>query len=261
MSYLNRRTRAYGQPLVDHGRRLRAPVVQTYRGWQPMGDSTADACSVSAHAQEDQFQASLNQMMAAWGNTTGIYDLADAQSVIQTTYTFIVKGQQMLDAHRATYGDTGPDFVQQALQQAQDGLITDAATGIEFSAAIGKAMDAGATVVNAPGLKQWVASAMIDAGRAAFAASYVTCTEPTGAATIIAVLRTLITFGNDILSAIKKALSIAANIVVTSADIVYKTTVGTIDFIGAVVKYLPWIAGGVGALYVWKTYGKGMLGK
>jgi hypothetical protein len=262
MSYLNRRARAMGRPvtLADRGRRLRTPVVRSYGPWS-LGDSTADACSAQAHAQEDQFQAALNQMMASWGNNTGLYAMGDVQPVMQTTYQFIAKAQQLLDTHRATYGDTGPDFVVQALDQAQSNLFTDARTGLEFQQEWAAAQSAGATVFNAPGMKQWVADAMIDAGRAAFAATYTTCTAPSGAATIIAILRDLITFGNAILSAIEKAVTIAANMVITGAEIVYKTTVGTLGMVAAVVHYLPWIAGGVGAWWLWQKYGKDVVGK
>jgi len=235
-------------------------VVRGYGPWA-MGDTTATTCSAQAHAQEDQFQAALNQMMAAWGNDTGLYAMGDAQAVMQATYSFIVKAQQLLDAHRATYGDTGPDEMVQALDDAQANLFTAAKNGIDFEQAWAAAQSSGATVFNAPGMKQWVASAMLAAGRAAFAASYVTCTAPVGAATIIAILRDVITFGNAVLTAIEKAATIAANMVITGAEVVYKTTVGTLGLVAAVVGYLPWIAGGVGAWWLWKEYGKDFVGK
>jgi len=261
MSYLNRRTRSMSaRPLPERGRRLRNPVVRTYQPWA-MGDAASDACYAQGQAAQQQFTDAWTQIDHAWNNTTGFYAIADMQAVFNQAFKFVSQATSMLDQHRATYGDTGPDFVIQALDQSYNRIFVDEQNGLDFQHAINDAVNSGATIVNAPGFKQWVADMMIDAGQAAFVVAYTNACEPAYAASIIAVMRALITMGNGILNAVEQAASVAANLAITAADVVYKTTVGTLDLVGEILQYLPWVAGGVGVWWLWKEFGKDLVGK
>lgn len=248
MSYLNAKIARARSPVARYG------VPRPRSMWSPLGSTDAPnpTCDAAGHSAQAYYDQQLQTVTSTWKQTDGFYYVQDMLDIVSKGLTFQQAGQKLLDQLSSTYGEFGQDSLKQARDQAQNDLFDVGKNALDFLNAAHAAQSSGATVVDAQGLKEWVIDAISAAGYAAFVAAYVQCAMPTGAALIIAAAAFFDAAGKAFLAVIVKS----AKVVYNAANIVYKTTVATLDLAATVVKYAPYIAGAYGLAWLWKNYGQ-----
>ena len=260
--YLNQRVRGRARTYGNGGRAH--PKMRSRTGWNALGDLFDDArallqqdapnaaCDAMGRSAQGYYDTQLQQITQAWKQTDGFYYVTDMRAILQQGLAFQQAGQNLLDKLTATYGDFGQASLKSAKDQAQNDLFDVGKNALDFTNAMNTADASGATVVDAQGLKDWVIDAISAAGRAAYVSAYTQCAMPAGAAAIIAVAALFDAAGKAFIAVLGKTLKV----VLAAGDVIYKTTVGTLDLVATVVKYAPWIAGAYGLSWLWKNYGK-----
>ena len=228
--------------------RLRPPLGDAledlYRQAAADENATCDRAGNDAQAPYDQM---LADMRSTWGNRDGFFYLADARAIVGKGLELQRQGQALLDQVRAKYGDSISSAMKSGRDQAQKEIFALGDTAAAFLNAINAAQARGATVLDAPGLRDWTISCISAASGAAYIGAYFSC-HLVNVGAFLGPLQVLLAAGNGVVAAVKAAAVVAAKV----GEVVYKTTVGTLDFVATVAKYGPMIAAGLGGLWLFK---------
>ncbi len=162
-------------------------------------------------------------------NPTGYYTAADIQTVYTSTMDAITKGRAALMSAVMSTSDA-----EQVVAEATNKLVTSTERAALYTQAIAAAQASGSTVINAPGLKQWVLDSLLNVSNAYVTVAVLFCRSTwldTAAAVISAVW-----------AVVKRVIGIALKI----GDTVLKVA----DDVLGLYTVLKWGALGVGAFLV-----------
>lgn len=209
-----------------------------------------DACDRAGRVAQQPFYDQMKQIATAWDNRDGFFYITDAIAVIQKGLAFQAQGQSLLNTLYASFGELGQDSLKSARTAAQNDLFDVGRTANDFLAAINTAKAKGATVLDAPGLKDWVIDCLGAAAYAAYVGAYTQCAMPSAAATIVSVMKVFTAAGSAFIAVVKAA----ATVIAVAGETVYKTTVGTLSFLATAIKFAPFVALAYGASLLWKKH-------
>jgi len=178
-----------------------------------------------------EIDAEVDNLARNW-NPTGFYTAADIQTVWKSTTDAIVGARAALLGSILSTGDAA-----QQVKQAQDYLDRATTRGALYPAAIANAKG---TIINAPGLKQWVLETLVNVGQAYTTVAVLQCRSSwldTAAAVIAAVV-----------NVVKRVIGI----VIKAGDTVLKLADDALDL----VPILKWGALAVGGFLVFNALRK-----
>lgn len=230
------------------------PMGRARPAYQALGATTQThpECDAAGLAAQASYDAQLVNFKNTWKNRDGFFYVADAQAILKAGLALESQGQRMLDDVRTKYGETLSSSMKTGRDQAFDDLIAVGKTAIDFASAISTAIGKGATVIDAPGLRNWVIDAISASGQAAYIAAYMDCLL-VDVSPFIAILGGMLTMLNALITVAKTA----AVVVYKTGAVVYKTTVGTLDFVASFVKYAPYAAAAYGLVWLWQKHQRG----
>jgi hypothetical protein len=201
-------------------------------------------CDAAGKAAQAPYDAKMADVSSSWAQRDGFYTPADLINVVKSGQALIAAAQDTLDKITVNYG------IQNTAQQDIKKANNDA---LAFIVAWGIAKAKGATVIDAPGLKDWIIDVIGAAGEAAYRTAYLQCYLSTATMVLMPLLSALGTAASVFYNAVKAVVEVALKV----GEIIYKTTVGTLDFVATVAKYAPWLAAAYGAAYLWKKHKRG----
>lgn len=224
-----------------------ASLGDWFTDWTSNTAESSPACDAAGQAAQAPYYAQMTDLKNTWTNRTGFWAIRDAQAIIQNGLALQVKGQAMIDSIRAAYGETVDVSVKQGIDQAQNDLFAIGQVAMQFQAAITQAVAANATVLDATGLSGYVIDAIGACGQAAYLQAYLSCALFNVGASLVPLADLLAAA-----SAVYNVAKAAALVVYQTGQVVYKTTVGALDLAATIVKYAPYIAAGMGLLWLAK---------
>jgi len=178
MSYVSRRMQK--SSLGPRGRGMGGFVDNVINGMSELFTGTTPEaaqnaeCLTAANAQSAQLLAKASDVSKNW-NPTGLYERDQIQRIVQLTLSMLASGSSTLD--KATAEPMAPG-ARDALAIKRSAVQRKMSDALTYTAAIGKAMQSGIAVIDAPGLKAWVVNSMIVAADSITAAYYVSCQTP-----------------------------------------------------------------------------------
>lgn len=189
-----------------------APAVLSGDNWweEQLGiQSQTSACLDQANASVAPFEASIDDLDKTWV-PNGFYTIADLRHVVQSALAVTQQGYAALTQAAQMLGTT--DTINE--ESAELGRVSS--QSLDYLNAATEAEGKGIAVVNAPGLKRWVISALQTSSNAMVAGSMLACMQPWW-------LEALQAFGDAL------AVAIA----------VFKKVVGAIIKLGELVLKIP----------------------
>jgi hypothetical protein len=269
MSYLPRRIRGRATPYsFHHGAGGGSHVFHIKPRPASMGSALTDAlgipsspsagapnaaCDAAGRAAQAPYDAQLAQITAQWKQRDDFYYVTDMDAIVKQGFQFMNAAQSLIDQINSTYGEYGKDDLKSARSRAQSDIFDVGRNSLDFVTAMNKAKLAGAAIVDAPGLRNWIVDAIVAAGGAAYLAAYTQCAMPSGSSAILFAAAKLTGAGRAFVA----LLSAIATVVVKTGEVVYTTTVGTLGLIATAVRYAPLIGGAFLAAWLWKKHKRG----
>lgn len=174
MSYLVKQRRYRGQPKAMDGF---TDFINTIADqiWQKSGrpPTEVQACLTAANAQTAQLDAKTRDLNLNW-KPTGFYSPTQVQQLVAGVADVLNRSnaalQKSLSGAISDERDALKEFITRNNKQI--------AASQPYLAAARQVSSSGAAAVNAPGLKNWVIKAMIDASSGIDAAYVMVCLEP-----------------------------------------------------------------------------------
>jgi len=200
----------------------------------PIQDAQIQACLDQGNAAAADADAKRQDLAQNW-NPNGFYAPADMNNMISLVFAMLQSSESMLEQVSSTDDN---------IKNAQDEIFGQYAKVQMYQQAIAQAKANNQTVINAPGFKDWVISAMGSASAGITAAVVTSCNEP---------------WWVDAMSAFQSAFDAVWNaakklvgVVLKAADTVLTIADNTLD----IAKYLPYAAAAVGAYILFVELGR-----
>lgn len=229
MSYIKRPLGASPMDVVDPWGVL-SPV--------PMPGDASDekTCLDKANAspQVSSMDAIVNSLASTW-NPTGYYRPADVQAILDAFATQAEDAGAALAAAPLSTSDA-LDVKAQAFDDVQR-IYQDQSKN--YQAAVNQAKATGATVINAPGLKDWVISSMRTLSDAYVTATVLQCRQSWVESVLDRGYRAMAAIG----SVAARILGVVAKVGEAGVDALEKAA----DLTAIIIKYAPYAAAAIGA--------------
>lgn len=177
---------------------------------------------------DDQLQA----IVSSWKQRDDFYYPGDMEAIIQAGLNMIKFGQAQLDiVDNKAFTGVAQAEIFKAGQNASD-----------YITALNQAKTKNASVVSAPGFRDWVVDTWNAASLAVYALAYARCARPA----VVVGVEALISLSNVFVAVVTKT----AQVVVKAGDVVYQATTGALSLAGIVAKYGKFAALGVGVYWI-----------
>lgn len=199
-------------------------------------DAQQQACIATANASTGNLDAIWQQISQQWlpsGNFTAV-DLNTASSAV---YQMIEEAKIAVIMSPNTVSDRDT-----MVNQAVDDLTRSENQGITYQQAIQQAQAANVQYITANGFKDWVLYSLTAASNAFATRTVMDCNQ-TWLATALQYLTKVRDIVMAIVTAVADAAVAAGEAVVTAAATAF-----------TLAKYLPWIAAGLGGIWLYKKY-------
>lgn len=138
-------------------------------------------CKAQADAETAGMTARRLDLSSNW-HPTGFYSPDQMKEIIEATFNVINKAYELVETSRADLPGTdytGDEYgYTHTLELKRAELLRQTSESTPFNNAIIEARSKGIEVIDTPGLRRWVLSAMRSAESATLAVSYVNCMKP-----------------------------------------------------------------------------------
>jgi hypothetical protein len=210
-----------------------------------LGDATDEIikCQDQANAATAPLDKTISDLNTGW-HPTGFYTPSDLQSIITTLEDAAAKvGQVISDAPLPWFADNAASWKRDAFEEI---LTRWRDRGNYFKAELAKAKAAGATVINAPGAKDWVISSMTAFSDGYMVAATLHCQTST--------FQRVVDGGYNLLVKIGEVVWGMGSFVANTAEGVWDASKDAFHLVAWLAKYLPYAAVGLGG-YLAYVYG------
>lgn len=215
-----------------YGRQPARPVQRSMGGILDIfGGGSDSQCLDDANARVAPLDAQIANLNATW-QPSGFYSPAQMDTIIGEVYA-LLRGASETVGKAPAGGEDAQNVRRQAVADVQRWILK----GMDFVTAKNAAINQGIAIVDAPGLKRWVISAMMAASSSLVAAYTLECNVPWVISAILAY--------QGIFNRVAGVVKQIVGVVVSAGDMILHLP----DTVSDIYPYLKW--GAAAAIGIW----------